>query len=75
MIAHLQMDNGDSGRPDRPAALAIAALCIGGMVIARATDDDGLAAEVREGAKAAALALGGWQDVDAGPRVVFSQVE
>ncbi|HEY1605952.1 MAG TPA: helix-turn-helix domain-containing protein [Allosphingosinicella sp.] len=65
MIAHLQADSGESGRPDRPAALAIAALCIGGMVVARASGDDALATEMREAAKAAALRLGGWRDLDA----------
>src|SRR5665213_1657077 len=39
MIAHLQSDVPKAGKPDRPTALAIAALCIGGMVIARASDD------------------------------------
>jgi TetR/AcrR family transcriptional repressor of nem operon len=64
MIAHLQNGCGKGEAPDRPAALAIAALCIGGMVVARASDDIGLADEVREAAKAAALALGGWREPD-----------
>ncbi|HEX4737786.1 MAG TPA: TetR/AcrR family transcriptional regulator [Allosphingosinicella sp.] len=62
MIVHLQKDAGEAGRPDRPTALAIAALCIGGMVVARASDDIGLATEMREAAKSAALTLGGWHD-------------
>ena len=41
-------------------ALAIAALCIGGMVIARASEDLAIADEVREAAQVTALALGGW---------------
>jgi TetR/AcrR family transcriptional repressor of nem operon len=64
MIAHLRKDAGEEGGPDRPTALAIAALCIGGMVVARATDDIALASEMREAAKATALALGGWRDPD-----------
>jgi AcrR family transcriptional regulator len=67
MIAHLQMDSGETGRPDRLTALAIAALCIGGMVVARASSDDALATEMREAARIAALALGGWRDLDAHP--------
>jgi AcrR family transcriptional regulator len=64
MIGHLRKDAGANGRPDRPTALAIAALCIGGMVVARASDDTALAGEMREAAKAAAFALGGWRDPD-----------
>ena len=64
MIGHLRKDAGEHGRPDRPTALAIAALCIGGMVVARASDDAALASEMREAAKAAAFALGGWRDPD-----------
>ena len=63
MIAHLQRDAGESGRPDRKTALAIAALCIGGVVVARASQD--LAEEMCAAAKEAALALGGWNDSDA----------
>ena len=61
MIEHLQADAAAPGRPDRAAALAIAALCIGGMVIARASDDLAVADEVREAAMATALSLGGWE--------------
>jgi hypothetical protein len=64
MIDHLQRDSGTTGRPDRSEALAIAALCIGGMVIARASDDLALADEVREAARATAMALGGWTAFD-----------
>jgi len=58
MIEHLQIrtENG----PDRTTALAIAALCIGGMVIARASEDLAIADEVRDAAMTTALALGGW---------------
>lgn len=60
MIAHLQTDAAAMGGPGRQAALAIAALCIGGMVIARASDDLAVADEVRDAALTTALALGGW---------------
>jgi hypothetical protein len=65
MIAHLQADAPTSGRPTRAEALAIAALCIGGMVVARASENVTIADEVREAAKAAAMAMGGWSECDA----------
>lgn len=43
----------------RQAALAIATLCIGGMVIARTIEDDDLAAEIREAARVLALEVAG----------------
>jgi TetR/AcrR family transcriptional regulator, transcriptional repressor for nem operon len=60
MIAHLQADAPITGQPDRAAALSIAALCIGAMVIARASDNPAIGDEVREAAMATALSLGGW---------------
>ncbi|HEY3948709.1 TetR/AcrR family transcriptional regulator [Phenylobacterium sp.] len=66
MIAHLQTDAAAAtGRPTRAEALAIAALCIGGMVVARASENVAIADEVREAAKAAAMAMGGWSEFDA----------
>ena len=44
----------------RDRALAIAALCVGGMVIARASDDRALSDELRQAATKVALELGGW---------------
>lgn len=41
-------------------ALAVAALCVGGMVLARAVDDPRLADDLREAARTLALATGGW---------------
>jgi len=50
--------------PDRKAAyeraLAIAALCVGGMVLARAVDDPGLADDLREAARKMAQSIGAW---------------
>jgi TetR/AcrR family transcriptional repressor of nem operon len=51
----------DRGRR-RPRAQAIAALCIGGMVVARALANRSVADELREGCLLTALALGGWQN-------------
>lgn len=47
--------------PDsRRRGLALATLCIGGMVVARAVDDVKLAHEIREAAHHAAFSLAGW---------------
>jgi TetR/AcrR family transcriptional regulator, transcriptional repressor for nem operon len=42
-------------------AMAIAALCIGGMVVARSMNDRGLGDRLREAATGVALELGGWK--------------
>jgi TetR/AcrR family transcriptional regulator, transcriptional repressor for nem operon len=57
MVAILEQG---ADRPNRTSALAIAALCVGGMVIARASDDRALGDELRRAAMAVALGLGGW---------------
>jgi hypothetical protein len=51
--------NGRS-RPRRETAQAIAALCVGGMVVARAMVNRAIADELREACMAVALKLGGW---------------
>ena len=45
----------------RERALTIATLCIGGMVLARAVDDDAFSAEIRDAAMTRALEAGGWE--------------
>lgn len=50
-----------NGAPGHVRAQAIAALCIGGMVVARALDDRALADELRQSAMTVALELGGWE--------------
>jgi TetR/AcrR family transcriptional regulator, transcriptional repressor for nem operon len=52
------------GPPARERALAIAALCVGGMVLSRSIEDRALAEEVRNAALAAALSLGDWDQED-----------
>jgi len=49
-------------RADRRRALAIAAICVGGMVIARSVDDAALARAIRAASLHIALELGGWRD-------------
>jgi TetR/AcrR family transcriptional repressor of nem operon len=49
-----------AAQPARQRALALTSLCIGGMVLARAIEDDSLADELREATMAVALKLGHW---------------
>src|SRR5258708_6420040 len=60
MVAILQREASGNGHSDRTQALAIAALCVGGVVIARAIDDSALVDELRDAATSMALKLGGW---------------
>jgi TetR/AcrR family transcriptional regulator, transcriptional repressor for nem operon len=55
------LEKGVAGPQARRRAMAVAALCIGGMAVARAVDDATLANEIREAAKELALSAGGWQ--------------
>jgi hypothetical protein len=49
-----------NGQTARNRARAIAALCVGGMVLARSMEDRTLADELREAAMDVALSLGPW---------------
>jgi TetR/AcrR family transcriptional regulator, transcriptional repressor for nem operon len=49
-----------SPRPGRERALALVAMVVGGMVLARAVDNPGLARELREGARRQAFETAGW---------------
>lgn len=61
MTAILERNLAKDGAPCRVRAQAIAALCVGGMVVARALENRALADELREAAMAVALELGGWE--------------
>jgi TetR/AcrR family transcriptional regulator, transcriptional repressor for nem operon len=50
----------------RERALAAAALCVGGMVLARGVDDPALAEDLRRAARRHALGAVGWSDGDTG---------
>jgi AcrR family transcriptional regulator len=58
MVEIFERDMHGIGRTARGRALARAALCVGGMVLARSIDDRTLADEIREAAMSAALTLG-----------------
>jgi TetR/AcrR family transcriptional regulator, transcriptional repressor for nem operon len=49
-----------SERPARERALALVALVVGGMVLARSVDDPELAKQLRDGARAQAFETAGW---------------
>ena len=60
MVSVLERSLLDSKPPTRRKAQAIAALCVGGMVVARSVVDRALADELRDACMAVALGLGGW---------------
>jgi AcrR family transcriptional regulator len=60
MVALFETSLRRQGRSHRKRALAIAGLCVGGMVVARAVEDPVLADRLRAASKEVALDLGGW---------------
>jgi AcrR family transcriptional regulator len=61
MVSVLERSMRRGGRNARPVAQAAAALCIGGMVIARAMENRGAADALRDACMKAALQMGGWE--------------
>src|SRR5271169_1379012 len=62
MVSVLERSLRDKAQPRRVKAEAIAALCIGGMVVARTMVDRSLADELREAYTVMAHQLGGWKN-------------
>ena len=60
MIGLFAASLGRQANKPRERALGIAALCIGGMVLARAVEDEHLADEIRDASRSLALESGGW---------------
>jgi len=60
MVSVLERSSLENGRPRRATAQGIAALCVGGMVVARAMANRTAADELRDACMAVALTLGGW---------------
>jgi AcrR family transcriptional regulator len=60
MVDSFEKTTTGSNEARRTNALAIAALCVGGIVLSRSIDDQKLGVELREAAKAVALDLGKW---------------
>jgi len=61
MVGVLERGMLNGGRARRGTAEAIAALCVGGMVVARAAEDRRLADDLRDACIGVALKLGGWE--------------
>ena len=60
MVSALERSMVENGHPRRTIAQAMGALCVGGMVVARAIVDRTLADELRDACMTIALGLGGW---------------
>lgn len=60
MIGLFSANLGQRTNRPRQRALAIATLCVGGMVLARAVETESLADEIRDASRALALECGGW---------------
>jgi TetR/AcrR family transcriptional regulator, transcriptional repressor for nem operon len=61
MVRSLERGLQSAAPSRRTAAQAIAALCVGAMVTARAVDDHAFANKLRKASMAVALELGGWE--------------
>jgi AcrR family transcriptional regulator len=62
MVSVLERGSIQNGQPTSDTAQAIAALCVGGMVVARAMVDRKAADQLRNACMAVALRLGGWEE-------------
>jgi TetR/AcrR family transcriptional regulator, transcriptional repressor for nem operon len=62
MVKILEQGSSNNDHSHRMVAQAVAALCVGGMVVARAVADRTLADELRGACMAVALQLGGWDE-------------
>ena len=60
MVALLGRDVRNSSQSREKTAMAISALCIGGMVLSRSINDRALGEKLRDAATNVALELGGW---------------
>jgi AcrR family transcriptional regulator len=65
MVGLLEQCVMDEKQHRHAKAQAVAALCVGGMVVARAIEDRVVADELRDACMAIALQLGGWVDTSA----------
>jgi len=61
MVNLLERSSKNGAGSRQVQAKAIAALCVGGMVVARAMNDRGVADELRDACLSVALELGGWE--------------
>jgi TetR/AcrR family transcriptional regulator, transcriptional repressor for nem operon len=68
MVSVLERSMPAKGRSRHQAAQALAALCVGGMVVARALENRAAADALRDACMDAALSLGGWKPAQRRPR-------
>jgi len=68
MVSVLERSATKNGLPRRATAQAAAALCVGGMVVARAMQNRECADDLRDACMAVALQLGGWDAAKKHPR-------
>ena len=64
MVALLGREIETTSEQPENTAMAIAALCVGAMVVARSLNDGGFSDRLRDAATRAALILGGWKPMD-----------
>jgi AcrR family transcriptional regulator len=62
MVSMLERSSRENGRSRRVRAQAMAALCVGGMVVARAMNNREVADDLRDACMDVALELGGWAE-------------
>jgi hypothetical protein len=62
MVSTLERGLRDTSQSPHTTASAIAALCVGGMVTARAVNDDAFANQMLKASMAVALKFGGWEN-------------
>jgi hypothetical protein len=74
MVNILSREVRNTSQPAENTAMAIASLCIGGMVVARSLNDSGFSERLRDAATHAALVLGGWP-VDGARRHISGQAK
>jgi TetR/AcrR family transcriptional regulator, transcriptional repressor for nem operon len=67
MVSLLERSLMRNGHPRRTTAQAMAALCVGGMVVARAVSDRRLADDLRDACMTVALQLGNWPNKKRAP--------
>ena len=65
MVGVLERNVADDNQQRRAKAQAVAAMCVGAMVVARAMANRMVADELRHACMAVALDLGGWMDTSA----------
>ena len=73
MVSVLERSLVDKNRPRRSKAQAIAALCVGGMVVARSMANDAVADELRDACMTMAFRLGGWNGMNLNPAKASSK--